>query len=64
MFGHHKWIKPRNTRQYLYKITPSFWPSPKVARDGNVRMCLVLGFTALVKYPFLFFVDLLFYKSW
>jgi hypothetical protein len=43
VFGHHKWIKPRNTRQYLYKITPSFWPSPKVARDGNTYCSIKVG---------------------
>ena len=37
VFGEHNCIKPRDTRQYLYRISPSSWPMPKKGKDGKVR---------------------------
>ena len=36
VFGEHNCIKPRDTRQYLYRVTPSSWPLPKKGKDGKV----------------------------
>lgn len=36
VFGEHNCVKPRDTRQYLFRVTPSSWPQPKKGKDGKV----------------------------
>ena len=38
VFGVNKWVKPRDTRQQLFRITPAVWPDPVSAKDGRVRV--------------------------